>query len=263
MIRLLLLRLYPARWRERYGDEFALVLADRPLGPFDVADVLLGALDAHLHLRGLGAASEHRKGFTMTLRIGGLAAILGGILLFIGLAGASAGQSEEIRGPGLALYLAGTVFVLVALIGLSAFQARSYPALVWAAFAVPAVGAIVSGIGAIGLATTEDEPFLGALSGWDVWMIGSLMLVIGSGLFALATWRVQTLSRRAAAVLGLSVVTMIAMIPILSGLAPGPGGIASLVAAAGVLFFCAGWVALGVSAIRTNGLPAPAGAVGT
>ena len=53
------------------------MLEERALGPFDVADVLLGALDAHLHLRGLGAASEHRKGFTMSLRIGGYAAILG------------------------------------------------------------------------------------------------------------------------------------------------------------------------------------------
>ena len=52
----LLLRCYPARWRARYGDEFAAVLDERPLGPFDVADVLLGALDAHLHLRGLGAS---------------------------------------------------------------------------------------------------------------------------------------------------------------------------------------------------------------
>lgn len=75
----LLLRLYPARWRVRYGDEFAAVLQERPLAPFDVADVLLGALDAHLHLRGLRAASDHRKGFAMSLRIGGYAAILGGL----------------------------------------------------------------------------------------------------------------------------------------------------------------------------------------
>ena len=50
----LLLRCYPSRWRARYGEEFAAILAERPLGPFDVADVLLGALDAQLHLRGLG-----------------------------------------------------------------------------------------------------------------------------------------------------------------------------------------------------------------
>jgi hypothetical protein len=68
----LLLRLYPARWRDRYGDEFAAVVEERPLGPFDVADILLGALDAHLHVRGLGAASQHGKGFAMSLRIGGM-----------------------------------------------------------------------------------------------------------------------------------------------------------------------------------------------
>ena len=74
----LLLRLYPARWRMRYGDEFATLLAERPLGPFDVADVLLGALDAQLHLRGLGSYSEHRRGFPMSLRLGGIAATIGG-----------------------------------------------------------------------------------------------------------------------------------------------------------------------------------------
>lgn len=64
----LLLRCYPARWRARDGDEFAAVLEVRPLSPFDVADVLLGALDAHLHLRGRGAAPQHAKG----LATGGL-----------------------------------------------------------------------------------------------------------------------------------------------------------------------------------------------
>lgn len=52
-----LLRCYPRRWRARYGEEFAALLEERSLGPFDVIDVLLGALDAHLHLRGLGAAA--------------------------------------------------------------------------------------------------------------------------------------------------------------------------------------------------------------
>src|SRR5919107_1999671 len=90
----LLLRLYPRRWRARYGEEFAALLEERPLGPFDVADVLLGALDAQLHLRGVGAASEHAKGFAMSLRIGGFAALLGGLLWFIGLAGSSATDAD-------------------------------------------------------------------------------------------------------------------------------------------------------------------------
>ncbi len=70
----LLLRLYPARWRARYGGELGVVLAERPLGPFDVADLLLGALDAPLHLQALGTISEHRRGLPVTLRIGSYAA---------------------------------------------------------------------------------------------------------------------------------------------------------------------------------------------
>ncbi len=45
----LLLRLYPARWRERYGEEFAAVLASQRASPGLVLDVLGGAVDAHLH----------------------------------------------------------------------------------------------------------------------------------------------------------------------------------------------------------------------
>jgi hypothetical protein len=45
-----LVRLYPSAWRERYGDELEAVLKDRAPGPFDVADPVLGALDAHLHV---------------------------------------------------------------------------------------------------------------------------------------------------------------------------------------------------------------------
>lgn len=43
-----LLRLYPAGWRDRYGDEFDALLEDCPLTPFALVDVLLGALDAHI-----------------------------------------------------------------------------------------------------------------------------------------------------------------------------------------------------------------------
>jgi hypothetical protein len=43
-----LLRLYPREWRERYGDEFALVLRATPPGPGAVLDVVRGALDAHV-----------------------------------------------------------------------------------------------------------------------------------------------------------------------------------------------------------------------
>jgi hypothetical protein len=50
MTRHLLLRLYPRAWRERYGEELSAQLeAQRPLRIGVVADLVRGALDAHLH----------------------------------------------------------------------------------------------------------------------------------------------------------------------------------------------------------------------
>jgi hypothetical protein len=50
MRRHLLLRLYPRAWRERYGEELSAQLeAERPLRIGVVADLVRGALDAHLH----------------------------------------------------------------------------------------------------------------------------------------------------------------------------------------------------------------------
>ena len=68
-MRRLLIRCYPARWRARYGDEFLALLEERPLGPYDVPDILLGALDARLRSqraagsteRGLLHVASHRR----------------------------------------------------------------------------------------------------------------------------------------------------------------------------------------------------------
>ena len=44
-----LLRLYPHAWRDRYGDEMASVLAEHRVTYWTALDLILGALDAHLH----------------------------------------------------------------------------------------------------------------------------------------------------------------------------------------------------------------------
>jgi hypothetical protein len=41
--------LYPRRWRQRYGDEFGVLLEERGFSPSLLFDVLRGALDAWLH----------------------------------------------------------------------------------------------------------------------------------------------------------------------------------------------------------------------
>lgn len=43
-----LISLYPRAWRERYGDEFLALLAERPPSPRDRLDIVRSAVDAHL-----------------------------------------------------------------------------------------------------------------------------------------------------------------------------------------------------------------------
>lgn len=243
----LLLRCYPARWRARYGEEFAEILTARPLGPFDVADVLLGALDAQLHLRRLGTTDGPARTSDMSSRIGGWAAIAGGILwllvFFLSIASTEGGAT------GMALLLVATILLLVALTGLSAFQARRYPRLIWAAFLVPAVGAIVSIVGVVGMAIVGDRPFLGAPSSWVVWIIGTTGMLIGSGLFAIATWRVGALPRAGAAILAVGAMTVV---PVLMGVSGGflSDDVGRIVSPLVMGAFGGGWILLGIGAIR-------------
>jgi len=140
---------------------------------------------------------------------------------------------------------------LVALAGLSAFQARRYPVLTWAAFAIPALGGVVALLAAAGMAMngSTDAQIFGGLDGWAVAMLGFLALVVGSGLFGLATWRARSLSRAASSLL------MVGAFSTVGGLAGVLGGIAPeflvpVLTLAVVLVFPAGWVAMGISALR-------------
>lgn len=252
----LLLRLYPAGWRERYGVEFAAVLDERPLGPFDVADVLLGALDAHLHLRGLGAASQRSKGFAMSLRIGGYAAVAGGILWLLAFSANAINNGGESFSPWIGYAVVGaTVMTLVALVGLSAFQARRHPVLTWAAFAIPALGAVFGllGFALIVVMGDSDAVLVGGISPWLLASTGLLTMLFGSMLFAVATWRAHSLSRRASGLLGAgAVLVVVAMLGI-----GGSGGsrepVALIPVIVAIVAFPAGWIALGVSALRITG----------
>ena len=245
----LLLHLYPASWRSRYGDEFAALLEERPMGPFDVADIVLGAIDARVHLRGSQTTSESPKGLAMTLRIGGYAAILGSLLWLLGFVAASSDQSES-ASPWWIFILAGNVALLVALIGLSAFQARRYPKLVWAAFAVPFAGSIATMIGVVAL-SIDDARFLGALNPWELWVGGLFALVIGSGLFALASWRTGSLSRAGAGLLALGAATLVLMIPGMMGLVAWEP-VVSIGFFVTLAAFVGGWVVTGIGAVRAD-----------
>ncbi|HET7704361.1 MAG TPA: hypothetical protein VFK35_13250 [Candidatus Limnocylindrales bacterium] len=246
-----LVRLYPAAWRERYGEEFVALLEERPVGPFDVADVVLGALDARLRLRRQAVEAATLKGATtMSLRIGGFAAILGASIMTTALVVGTGLVSVDVDPVfALGVMVVGSILLLVALAGLSAFQARSHRRLAWAAFAVPAFGAMamIVGIGGMGV---ENGPF------WYVWFVGLLTFFVGSGFFALATYRTAVLSRRATLLLGVG-----SILPFGSGLmammefAP---AFQEAVLVFALAAFALGWAALGLEAIRLDrASPAP------
>lgn len=249
-MRRLLIRLYPADWRARYGDEFEILLEERPLGPFDVADVVLAAIDAHVRPRGTAAAGDHTRGALMTLRIGGFAAIIGGALWVVSLAGASMVQGPDGQ-PWQAMFMVALLALLIAMIGLSGDQGREQPGLVWAAVAIPIVGAAISEVGMLGMAIVGDRPFLFGASPWEVWVLGTIAMIIGSGLFALSILRRGGVSRVGAALL---VIGAVAALPLLFGLAysNGPGDAGSVLALLGIAAFAAGWVWLGVGAVRAD-----------
>jgi hypothetical protein len=244
----LLVRCYPARWRARYGDEFVALLEERPLGPFEVADVLLGALDAHLHLRGHGAASEHRKGFGMSLYIGGWAAIGGGLLWILALLGESA-----------PLAVVGTAFWIVAIVGLSAFQARREPVMVWTAMAVASVGALATLVGVAGMSGGADGPILIFPSSWDLFNVGAVILAAGSALFGLATLRSRSLSRAGAALLTIcAFVSAVALLALVTPVGLALGVTEALVLPllfGGTIALALGWIALGATVVQPGRLP--------
>ena len=120
----ILLRLYPATWRARYEEEFLAVLEERPLSPFDVIDIMLGALDARLRPRSLAIEVAPRRYQPVHQRISGYAAIAGGavalLMVAIGLL-----VPEPTSGLlGVILYPVVAIALLVALLGLSAVQGR-------------------------------------------------------------------------------------------------------------------------------------------
>lgn len=245
-----LIRLYPAGWRARYGEEFEALLEERPLGPFDVADVVLAAIDAHIRPRDSAAAGDKTRGVLMTLRIGGVAAVVGGVLWLVSLFGASMIQGPDGQ-PWQMLFVVALGALLVAMIGLSGDQGREQPGLVWAAVAIPILGAAISAVGMLGMTLVGDQPFLFGASPWEVWVLGTIAMIVGSGLFALASLRVGGVSRIGAALL---VVGAIAAIPVLFGIASpnGAGALGNVIALLGIVAFAAGWVWLGISAIRTD-----------
>jgi hypothetical protein len=84
-----LLRLYPRRWRSRYGEEMAGLLASEGRGTRLAVDLLLGALDAHLNpqrvsgptAKGADVIKRARRGVLRNILVGLGAGAAGGLVM--------------------------------------------------------------------------------------------------------------------------------------------------------------------------------------
>ena len=190
----------------------------------------------------------------MMLRIGGLGAVAGGTLFFLGIAASSALDGSDT--VWFVMAMIGTLGILAALIGLSAFQAYRDPKLAWAAFAIPGIGTLVTLTGMIGMATMgdTDAPYIGSMGPWSIWVVGLLTTFVGSILFGIATIRAAVLSLRAAQALAWSagVVIVVAF----SGFDAGSSTLARVVVSGSLGAFCLSWVALGAAALRRGPIAA-------
>ena len=268
-MRSILIRCYPARWRARYGDEFEALLEERPLGPYDVADILLGALDARLRSRGHGAGSPGR-GLSMSLRVGGFAAILGALTITVSWFGTLFGGLPFDGRVSTVLALVGLASLVIALTILSAFQARTMPILVWTAFAlsanvdsmlarVGAIGYVLGGLGVVGV--NEGDIPTGSIGETVAQLglaVGGPAAVVGFALFGVATVRSGVLSRTGGVLLALGPALMAIAWFAAVGVDWNVGGLVMLAA---VGCFLVGWIVVGLAAIRLDRhavVPSPA-----
>ena len=140
-----LLRLYPAAWRARYGEEFAELLAARPPGFRDRLDIIAGAVDARLRPQVVQDAQAHAPrdwSASVLVVVGGTLltawAVIG--VLFVGPWEDPAVQ--RMLGASFVTGLAGSVLVAAALL----LIASRYD---WSIGAAGAVGGVLTGSGLV------------------------------------------------------------------------------------------------------------------
>ena len=134
--------------------------------------------------------------------------------------------------------MTGMVVLLVAVAGLSAFQARTHPGAIWVAFVVSAIGTFAFFAGYVGSIILNEEGF------WGLWFIGVITVLLGSGLFATVTYQTRVLSRLGAALIGIGIVVILGEAVVHIG----------VLIPIGMALFAIGWFTLGVQAIRADRL---------
>jgi hypothetical protein len=224
-----LLRLYPTAWRERYEAEFLRVLQERPVGLRASVDVLLGAVDAHVHPELIGSAPQ-----PWTHRLPGLFAMSAGLIWSWFFVRALMAAPEEEWGESIGFAV---LLMVIALPGdyLVAYGRR---------IGVAVVAIVVAMFLGQALPWSVADGLANLAAGVTAWLLvwaGMLTLVaIRAGIGPGARWLLLGVAILVPALVG---------IPILGGFGPGDrgGAVAMLVA---VLPYGVAWTLLGLRMAR-------------
>lgn len=203
-LKIFLLRLYPRAWRERYEEEFLALLEQTDSSPLDLADVALGALDAHLRpqVTATSVGGERRPMMSRTTFLQGsaVAAMIGSVLLLIvigrqlmysildGLAADSVG-------------LAGAVLMVIGVVGFAFAYARRTGGLGQGGLLIAFLGLSSLTLGFVGAVMDtvgNDLPDRGVLSWPALLFFGWVGMCAGMALFATAGLRQHVLAIPAA-----------------------------------------------------------------
>lgn len=220
-----LMRLYPAAWRERYETEFLQVLENRPAGFRGLLDVVLGAVDAHLHPELIGAESR-----PWTHRLPGLCAMGAGLIWSSFFVRALTGDPAQEWGDSIGFAI---ILMIVAVPGDYLVAYRRPIGMTVAAIVIAMVLALI-------LPWTVAEGLLNLTVGVAAW------LLVGAGMLTLVAIRAGVGTRRRWLMLGVAVLLpAFVAIPILGGFGPGDrgGALAMLIA---VLPYGLVWAVLGL-----------------
>jgi hypothetical protein len=229
------MRLFPAAWRRRYGDELAAILEQRPPGPRELIGLVYCALDAHLdpQVNEGGDFSFMEGRPTMRTRVLAAAAVGGGLVVLFGLI-ITVSEGIALR---LALFYG---LATVGLIGIHWRQVGQAPALAWIGF-LPAVAAYAFSL--VGVIASLADATLPSIAGRSFGFFAQEAFWVSSALFGLMTFAISVLPRPAAAALAIG--APMAMIGMFIGPSPAPW--LDWVAHAGVILYAASLIWLGLS----------------
>lgn len=180
-------RLYPRRWRQRYGQEFEALLDSVPLSPAFLFDIVRAATTSRARTALGDGGAPDQDAASRTQRLGACAAILGGSLwasTFV--VGALVDWGRNGRDWGFLLLVGATGILLVHHV-IAAWRA------VRAGHPLPAAGLVVSVVGllvlgaAVVTAAAMEQPLAvrPAVPPLQLWGAGMLLSIVGAAIVGL------------------------------------------------------------------------------